>query len=98
HAARHEAARGNDLADLPLQRSPRRHLQCRRSAESLRPDAAEAKHARRCERAIVDLLDAARDFLREHGAEDQAETPVEPRRDEYEERDERDGATRRAWP
>ena len=63
-----------------LQRAGRRHLQRRRSAEPLRPDAAEAEQARRRQRAVVDAFDAPRDLDRQHRAEDQAEAPVEPRR------------------
>ena len=98
HAAGHEAAGGDDVANLRLQRARRRHLQRRGSAEALRPDAADAEHARRRERAIVDAFDAPRHFARQHRAEDQAEAPVEPRRREREERDERHRAARRARP
>ena len=79
-AAGHQAAGGDDVADLRLQRARRRHLQRRRSAEALRPDAADAEDARRRQRAVVDAFDAPRDFARQHRAEDQAEAPVEPRR------------------
>ena len=95
-AARHHAAVRDDVADLRLQRAGGRHLQRRRSAEALRPDAAEAEHARRRERAVVDALDAPRDFDREHRAEDEAEAPVEPRRGERDEGDQRHRAARRA--
>ena len=70
---------GDDVADLRLQGAGRGHLQRRRSAEPLRPDAAEAEEARGRQRAVVDALDAPRHLAREHGAEDQAEAPVEPR-------------------
>ena len=76
--ARDQAAVRDDLADLRLQRSRRRHLQRGRSAQALRPDAAEPEKAGRGERAVVDAPTAPRDFSREHGAEDQAEAPVEP--------------------
>ena len=95
-AAGHDAAVRDDVADRRLQRARRRHLQRRRSAQALRPDAAEAQKARGRERAIVDVLHAARDLDREHRAEDQAESPVEPRAGQREERDERDRAARRA--
>ena len=97
-AARDHAVVGDDLADLRLQRSRRGHLQRSRSAQALRPDAAEAEEAGGGERAIVDALDAARDFSREHGAEDEAEAPVEPRARHGEERHERDGVARRRRP
>ena len=64
---------GDDLPDLWLQRSGRCHLQRSRSAQALRPDAAEAEEAGGGERSIVHALDAARDFFREHGTEDEAE-------------------------
>ena len=97
-AAGHDAAVRDDVADLRLQRAGRRHLQRRRSAQALRPDAAEPEEARGRERAVVDAFDAARDLAREHRAEDQAEAPVEPRAREREERDERHRAARRARP
>ena len=93
-----QAAVRDDIADLRLQRAGRGHLQRGRSAQALRPDAAEPKEAGGGERAIVDALDAARDFLREHGAEDEAETPVEPRARHGEERDQRDGVARGRRP
>ena len=77
-SARDHAVVGDDLPDLWLQRSGRCHLQRSRSAQALRPDAAEAEEAGGGERSIVHALDAARDFFREHGAEDEAESPVEP--------------------
>ena len=77
---------GDDVADLRLQRAGRRHLQRRRAAQPLRPDAADAEKARRRERAIVDAVDAPRDLARQHRAEDQAEAPVEPRARQREER------------
>src|SRR5438105_3900465 len=40
-AAWHETARRYDLANLRLKRTGRRHLQRSRSAQALRPDAAE---------------------------------------------------------
>ena len=89
---------GDDVADLRLQRAGRRHLQRRRSAQALRPDAAEAEQARGRQRAIVDAVDPPRDLAREHRAEDQAEAPVEPRARQREEGDQRDGAARRARP
>ena len=84
--ARHEAAVRDDVADLRLERAGRRHLQRRRPAQPLRPDAAEAEKARRGQRAVVDALDAPRDLDRQHRAEDQAEAPVEPGRGEREQR------------
>ena len=42
-----DAAVGDDVADLRLQRARRGHLQRRRAAQPLRPDAAEAEEARR---------------------------------------------------
>ena len=87
-AAGHHAAGRDDVADLRLQRAGRRHLQRRGSAEALRPDAAEAQEARGGERAIVHALDPSRHLAREHGGEDQAEAPVEPRAGEREERHE----------
>ena len=80
------------------QRSRRGHLQRSRSAQALRPDAAEPEEAGGGERAIVDALDAARDFFREHGAEDEAEAPVEPRARHGKERHQRDGVARSCRP
>ena len=97
-AAGHDPAVGDDVANLRLQRARRGHLQRGRSAQALRPDAAEAEEARRGERAVVDAFDAPRDLSREHGAEDQAEAPVEPRARQREERHERDRAARRRRP
>ena len=89
---------GDDIADLRLERSRRGHLQRGRSAQALRPDAAEAEEAGGGERAIVHALDAARDFFRKHGAEDEAEAPVEPRAGHGEERHQRDGVARGGRP
>ena len=91
-AAGHHAAVRHDVADLRLQGAGRRHLQRRGSAEALRPDAAETEDAGRGERPIVHAFDTPRHFLREHRAEHQAESPVEPRRREREERHQRHGA------
>ncbi len=85
---------GDDVADLRLQRARAGHLQRRRPAQALRPDAAEAEEARRRQRAVVDALDAARHLARQHRAEDEAEAPVEPRADQREDRDQRHGLPR----
>ena len=97
-AARHHAAVRDDVANLRLERAGGRHLQRGGSAEALRPDAAEAEHARRRERAVVHAFHAPRDFDREHRAEHEAEAPVEPRRGQREEGHQRHRAARRARP
>ena len=89
---------GDDLANLRLQGAGRGHLQRRRSAQPLRPDAADAEEARGRERAVVDARDAAGDLAREHGAEHEAESPVEPRARQRKGRHHRHGALRRLGP
>ena len=69
-SARDHAARDN-LANLRLQGSGRGHLQRRRAAQSLCPDAAQAQERGGREGAIVDPGHAACHFSREDRAEDQ---------------------------
>ncbi len=94
---RDDSACGDDVADLRLQCPRRGHLQRGRSAEALRPDAAEAEEAGGRDGPVIHL-DPVRDFAREHRAEHQTESPVEPRRGHREYRDESHGAARRRWP
>ena len=51
--------------------------------------------ARGGERAVVNALNTPREFARQHGTEDEAESPVEPRARHREEGDKRHGGTRR---
>ena len=96
--AGHQSAGGDDLANLRLQGAGARHLQRRRSAQALRPDAADAEEARCGQRAVVDAPHAPRDLERQHGAEHEAEAPVDPGGHQREERHERHGAARRFGP
>ena len=96
--ARDHAVVGDDLPNLRLERSRRGHLQGRRSAQALCPDAAKAEEAGGGERSIVHALDTSRDFPCEHGAEDETESPVEPRARHGEKRHERDSVARRRRP
>ena len=97
-AAGHHAALRHDVADLRLQGAGRGHLQRRGAAEALRPDAAETQDAGRGERPIVHAFHPPRDLFRQHRAEHQAESPVEPRSDQGEERHQRHGCARRRRP
>ena len=97
-AAGHDPAPGHDLANLRLQGAGRGHLQRRRSAQPLRPDASDAEEARGRERAVVHARDAAGHFAGEHRAEHQAESPVEPRAHERKGRHHRHGGLGRLGP
>ena len=81
-----DAAVRHDVADLRLQRAGRRHLQRGRIRSSpcaqMLPMPSKARGG---ERAIVDASDAPRHLARQHGAENQAEAPVQPRAGEREE-------------
>ena len=91
----HRAPRRHDVADLRLQLPRRRHLQRRRAAQALRPHAARPEEARCGERAVVGLRPLPRRLPRQQRAEDQRETPVEPRRRHREDRDQNHRASRR---
>ena len=97
-AARDDAAARDDVADLGLQRTRGGHLQRRRSAQALGPDAADAEDACRGQRAIVDGRNPPRDLAGQHRAERKAEAPVEPRAHHREEGHGDHRRFRRLWP
>ena len=97
-ALRHDTAVRDDVANRRLKRARRGHLQRRRSAESLRPDAAETQEAGGSKRAIIDALLASCDLARQHRAENQAEPPVQPRAGQCEHRHHRYRGFGRARP